>query len=396
MTRKSFIEGKNVILISIKTHKEKECDILESLEELENLVNICGGKVVNKIVQNLEKSNFYNYISSSKIEELKEQIESLGCDIIVADDELTSLQLKTLRKELGIKVIGRTRMALQVFSQNSKQEDTRLIVDTVRMKYYLPLETEDKKNEIRHKMMVLNERITEINKSYENEEEYINKYKLPTISIVGYTNSGKTTLFNKLCEEEAYVSDKLISTMDPLVKKVKLTNDKHIIIEDTVGFIRKMPYNLVKLIYTQFSRIECADAIIHTIDMSDKSYKEKKQVVDDILDLLKIDKSKIIEVFNKSDIVDSSTLIKHKDDNVVSIKENINVDIILKKVESILEKEMKEFEVKIPYDKSSIIPMLYSYGANITKEITLDGIILKGSIKDKSYKLICECLNIEN
>lgn len=393
--KKTFIEGKNIILISVKTQNQKESDVLESLDELDRLVKICGGKVVNKLVQNLEKSNFYHYISSSKIEELRGNIRDLHCDIVVADDELTNLQLKTLRKMLGLKVIGRTRMTLQVLYQRAKEEDTRLLIEMIRMKYYLPLVSEEEKDEIRHRMIVLHEHINRVDKRYKQEKENRMKLSIPTISIVGYTNSGKTSLMNLLCKKEAYTENELMSTIDPLINNINLPSGKEAIIADTIGFIRKLPYTLVKLIHLPISEIEDADVIIHLIDISDENYKEKQHIVNETLNLMKIDESKVIEVFNKCELIDSQEIEKNKNSICISVKENKNIDYLLKHIEQVLKNRLKKFEVKIPYDKSNIISILYDYSEYITEEACADGVVLKGHIDSNKYNNIKSYINTE-
>lgn len=392
MMRKTFTKGKNVILISIKTTKQREEDVLNSLEELESLVNICGGNVVKKLVQNLEKSNFYCYLSSSKLEELKKYIDELGCDIIVADDELTSLQLKTLRRLLGIKVIGRTRMILEVFSHRSKTKETKLLTEMLKLKYYLPLESEEKKEQIRQRMIVLHEQINEIEKRYKLSKENRKKLRIPTISIVGYTNSGKSSLFNEISKKESYTDNKLFATIDPLSAIVKLPSGKEALLEDNVGFIRKLPYNLIKLVHSSLAEIEDSDVIIHVIDVSTEDYKEKKQVVDDTLDLMKIDRSKIIEVFNKCDLMKNESI--EEEVILVSIEQGINIEKIEDAIEVKLKQSLEKIEIKLPYNKSSLISIIYGYAESLVEEHKDDGIILKGYIYKSKYDIIQKYINL--
>lgn len=392
--KKTFIEGKNIILISVKTQNEKESDVLDSLDELESLVKICGGEVVDKVVQNLEKSNFYHYVSSSKVEELKSSIKSLNCEVIIADEELTSLQLKTLRKTFGIKVIGRTRMALQVLYQRAQEEDTKLLIEMIRMKYYLPLVDDEEKDKIRQRMMVLHEHINEFYKKIELEKENRRNKKIPTICIVGYTNSGKTSLINKLSSQEYYVDGDLISTINPMMNKINLPSEKEAFIVDTIGFVGKLPYNLVKLVYSPLSHIEDADIIIHLIDISDKNYLKKQEIVNDTLDLMKIDKSRVIKVFNKCDVASEKAIKENEDNLIISIKENLNIDCLLNKIDEILRNRLKKFKVKIPYDKMNIVSILYEYAENLTEKRDKDGIILNGYIDEDRYNSIKNYRNI--
>ncbi|MGL4796829.1 MAG: HflX GTPase family protein, partial [Paraclostridium sp.] len=324
---------------------------------------------------------------------LKENIIELNGDIIVADDELTNLQLKTLRKMLGLKVIGRTRMILQVLYQRAQEEDTRLLIEMIRMKYYLPLVSEEEKDEIRQRMMVLHEHINRVDKIYKQEKENRIKLRLPTISIVGYTNAGKTSLMNLLCEKEAYAENELMSTIDPLINNIKLPSGKDAIIADTIGFIRKLPYTLVKLIHLPLSEIEDADVIIHLIDISDENYKEKLHIVNDTLNLMKIDESKVIEVFNKCDLIDTQDI---DEDNIyISVKEKINIDYLLGQVEEVLKNRLKKFKIKVPHDKSNIISILYDYAEEISEEACSDGVILKGYIHKNKYNNIESYMNTE-
>lgn len=388
MIDKKFKKNENIILISVKAQNQSEENALNSLNELEEMVYICGGKVVKKIVQNLEKANFYHYLGSSKVEELKKYIDEYNCKVVVADDELSSLQLKTLRKILGIKVIGRTRMILEVFSEKSKNEEMKLLIEMIKLKYYLPLQSEEEKSSMMQQMIGFHEKVNDIDKKYKLEKENRKKSRIPSVAIVGYCNAGKTTLLNKLSgEDNLCIEDKLFKTMDPATKILKLPNRGETFFCDTVGFIRKLPYNLIKLLHIFLSEIDTADVIIHIIDISCKDFEEKQEVVDNILDLMKIDKNKVIQVYNKIDLIELDVI---KDENSVyaSIEKNINIDKIIDKTEKILRGNLEKLELIIPYDKSNLIPIINEYGEGIVQEHTKDGILLKGYIEKNNYNMI--------
>ncbi|MGL4912937.1 MAG: HflX GTPase family protein [Romboutsia sp.] len=386
MTKPILLE-KRAILIAVKTQLEKDIDILNSIEELKELSRLCKIETVDCMIQRMEKINFYHYIGKGKIEELKEKINKLEIDIVVVDSELANVQIKNLGEELGIKVIDRTAIILDVFYQAAKTKETKLLFEIAKLRYRILRCNEDKKELLKEKLNYLQKELNEIDKHYEILKENRRKSTIPVVAIVGYSNVGKSSILNILAHENIYVEDKLFATMDPTTRLVTLPSKGEVLFTDTVGFIRKLPNNLLNLFHISIAEIKNADVVIHAIDISAKDFNEKKQVVDDTLDYLGIDKSKIIQVFNKIDLVDDINS-ENEEYILMSIKENIGVDRLLIAVESMLRSRLENIELLIPYKNTDILATIYANGEDISEDYKEFGVYVKGYIKKEKLYLV--------
>lgn len=386
MTKPILLE-KRAILIAVKTQLEKDIDILNSIEELKELSRLCKIETVDCMIQRMEKINFSHYIGKGKIEELKEKINKLEIDIVVVDSELANVQIKNLGEELGIKVIDRTAIILDVFYQAAKTKETKLLFEIAKLRYRILRCNEDKKELLKEKLNYLQKELNEIDKHYEILKENRRKSTIPVVAIVGYSNVGKSSILNILAHENIYVEDKLFATMDPTTRLVTLPSKGEVLFTDTVGFIRKLPNNLLNLFHISIAEIKNADVVIHAIDISAKDFNEKKQVVDDTLDYLGIDKSKIIQVFNKIDLVDDINS-ENEEYILMSIKENIGVDRLLIAVESMLRSRLENIELLIPYKNTDILATIYANGEDISEDYKEFGVYVKGYIKKEKLYLV--------
>lgn len=386
MTKPILLE-KRAILIAVKTQLEKDIDILNSIEELKELSRLCKIETVDCMIQRMEKINFSHYIGKGKIEELKEKIKKLEIDIVVVDSELANVQIKNLGEELGIKVIDRTAIILDVFYQAAKTKETKLLFEIAKLRYRILRCNEDKKELLKEKLNYLQKELNEIDKHYEILKENRRKSTIPVVAIVGYSNVGKSSILNILAHENIYVEDKLFATMDPTTRLVTLPSKGEVLFTDTVGFIRKLPNNLLNLFHISIAEIKNADVVIHAIDISAKDFNEKKQVVDDTLDYLGIDKSKIIQVFNKIDLVDDINS-ENEEYILMSIKENIGVDRLLIAVESMLRSRLENIELLIPYKNTDILATIYANGEDISEDYKEFGVYVKGYIKKEKLYLV--------
>ncbi|HBH3615414.1 TPA: 50S ribosome-binding GTPase, partial [Clostridioides difficile] len=271
MTKPILLE-KRAILIAVKTQLEKDIDILNSIEELKELSRLCKIETVDCMIQRMEKINFYHYIGKGKIEELKEKINKLEIDIVVVDSELANVQIKNLGEELGIKVIDRTAIILDVFYQAAKTKETKLLFEIAKLRYRILRCNEDKKELLKEKLNYLQKELNEIDKHYEILKENRRKSTIPVVAIVGYSNVGKSSILNILAHENIYVEDKLFATMDPTTRLVTLPSKGEVLFTDTVGFIRKLPNNLLNLFHISIAEIKNADVVIHAIDISAKDF----------------------------------------------------------------------------------------------------------------------------
>ena len=380
-----ILSDKRAISIAVKTQLEKDIDVLNSIEELKELSRLCKIEIVDYMIQRMEKVNFFHYIGKGKIEDLKEKIKKLEIDIVVADSELTNVQIKNLEEALGIKVIDRTEIILDVFYQAAKTKETKLLFEMAKLRYRILRCSEDKKELLKEKLNYLQKELKEIDRHYELLKENRRKSTIPVVAIVGYSNVGKSSILNTLANENIYVEDKLFATMDPTTRLVKLPSKGEALFTDTVGFIRKLPKNLLNLFHISISEIKNADVVIHVMDASAKDLYEKKLVVDNTLDYLGVDKNKIIQVFNKVDLVEDVST-QQEESILISVKDNININRLLIKVESMLKSRLEEIELLIPYEDTDILSTIYANGEDISEDYKEVGICVKGYIKkEKAY-----------
>lgn len=384
---KPILLEKRAISIVVKTQLEKDIDILNSIEELKELSRLCKIETVDYMIQRMEKINFSHYIGKGKIEELKEKIKKLEIDIVVVDSELDNVQIKNLEEVLGIKVIDRTEIILEVFYQAAKTKETKLLFEIAKLRYRILRSNDDKKELLKEKLNYLQNELKEIDRHYEILKENRRKSTIPVVAIVGYSNVGKSSILNILAHDNIYVEDKLFATMDPTTRLVTLPSKGEVLFTDTVGFIRKLPNNLLNLFHISIAEIKNADVVIHAIDISAKDFNEKKQVVDDTLDYLGIDKSKIIQVFNKIDLVDDINS-ENEESILMSIKDNIGIDRLLIEVESMLRSRLEKIELSIPYKDTDILATIYANGEDISEDYKEFGVYVKGYIKKEKLYLV--------
>lgn len=384
---KPILLEKRAISIVVKTQLEKDIDILNSIEELKELSRLCKIETVDYMIQRMEKINFSHYIGKGKIEELKEKIKKLEIDIVVVDSELDNVQIKNLEEVLGIKVIDRTEIILEVFYQAAKTKETKLLFEIAKLRYRILRSNGDKKELLKEKLNYLQNELKKIDRHYEILKENRRKSTIPVVAIVGYSNVGKSSILNILAHDNIYVEDKLFATMDPTTRLVTLPSKGEVLFTDTVGFIRKLPNNLLNLFHISIAEIKNADVVIHAIDISAKDFNEKKQVVDDTLDYLGIDKSKIIQVFNKIDLVDDINS-ENEESILMSIKDNIGIDRLLIEVESMLRSRLEKIELSIPYKDTDILATIYANGEDISEDYKEFGVYVKGYIKKEKLYLV--------
>ena len=379
--------NKRAILIAVKTQLEKDIDILNSLDELKELSRLCKIETVDCMIQRMEKINFSHYIGKGKIKELKEKIKELNADTIVVDTELSNVQIRNLEEVLEIKVIDRTEVILEIFYQSAKTKETKLLFEIAKLRYRILRCNDDKKELLKEKLNYLQKELKEIDRHYELLKENRRKSTIPVVAIVGYSNVGKSSILNALANENIYVEDKLFATMDPTTRLVKLPSKGEVLFTDTVGFIRKLPNNLLNLFHISIDEIKDADVVIHVMDISDKDLDGKKLVVEDTLDYLGIDKNKIIDIFNKADLLED-TSTQNEEPILISVKDNININKLLLKVESMLRSRLEEIELLIPYEDADILATIYTNGEDISEDYKEIGICVKGYIKEEKYYLI--------
>ena len=318
-------EREKAYLIAVDTGDDEGWTAEESLNELAALVETAGAEVVGRVVQNREGVHPVWYLGTGKAEELKEAKSSVQFTTMVADDELSPKQMRTLETFLDVKVLDRSSVILDIFAQRAQTHEGRIQVELAQLEYQLPRLTrlwthlsrtgggigtrgpgetqlETDRRVIRQRIKKTKERVDEVRRRRETAARSRERRLLPTVAIVGYTNAGKSTLLNALVGEEAAAAeDMLFATLDPTTRRVRLTEGQTIIVSDTVGFIHKLPHQLVDAFQATLEEVTRADALIEVVDLADRHASEHRRTVQTVLDELGAGHKPRVVVLNKAD-----------------------------------------------------------------------------------------------
>jgi GTP-binding protein HflX len=299
-----------------------------ALDELRELATTAGARIIDEVIQRRDRPDPATYIGKGKIEEIREQVLLEGVDVVIFDDELSPNQAKNLEKGLDTKVVDRTGLILDIFARRARTKEGKLQVELAQLTYRLsrlagysahlsrlgggigtrgPGETklEMDRRQIRHRISTLKKEIELIRKHRQLHRERRRRDQLPLVSLVGYTNAGKSTLFRALSKENTLISHRLFSTLDTLIRRIQLGKGFPILISDTVGFIRKLPHQLVSAFRATLEEVVEADLMLHVVDVSDPDREEKQRVVVDVLKEIGAGGHPVLLVYNKADLLDA-------------------------------------------------------------------------------------------
>ena len=392
-----------IILVAVATGNED--DAMESLDELEELVNTAGAVVVGRVIQNLDHINNTTYVGSGKVQEIKDLIWETEADAIVCDDELSPAQYKNLEDELDVKVMDRTLIILDIFAGRAKSAEGKIQVELAQLRYrstrligMRKLSRQgggigtrgpgEKKLEVDRRL--IRNRISQLKEQVRNMESHrqVTRAKrqdnpVPVVAIVGYTNAGKSTLLNTLTAANVLEEDKLFATLDPTTRNYKLPNGQEVLLTDTVGFIRKLPHHLIDAFRSTLEEAKYSDIIIHVVDCSNPSMDKNVHAVYETLKNLEVKDKIIITVFNKIDKVEEKPVLRDFNaDYTVSaaIKKNIGLNEINDAIEAALKSMRVMVEKVYDYSEAGKIGIIRKYGQVLSEEYKEDGIHLKAYV----------------
>ena len=316
-------------LVGLFSGPSRQFDPEHSLDELAGLASAAGAAVVLRVLQDRPKPDPATFLGSGKLEMLAASCDEVGADVVIFDNELSPAQLRNLEKRLDRKVVDRTQLILDIFARRARTREGKLQVELAQLKYLMPrlvgsatalsrlgggigtrgpgetkLETDRRR--IRHRLSVLSKEIDAVRRRRSQLRERRHKSAVPTVALVGYTNAGKTTLFNALTGDEAVASNALFVTLDPLVRRVRLPDRRELLVSDTVGFIERLPHSLVAAFRATLEEVAAADLLLHVIDASDPDRERHMEAVRTVLTEVGAAKVPSADVFNKCDLLDSA------------------------------------------------------------------------------------------
>lgn len=413
--------NQKVITVTVNIDMDEKT-LEDKVIELEKLVQALDGEVVLSLTQNKSYVDKAFYVGKGKVNEIKDYCEKLEAEFVVFNNELTGSQVKNLEEIIGIRVIDRTNLILDIFSERARTKEAKLQVKLAKLKYTLPRlsalrsgfsrqqggiggkgigeqQIELDRRTINREISSITSQLKEIEKNRnEIRKKRINS-KEPIISLVGYTNAGKSTLINKLISygkdenseiKEVFVKDMLFATLDTYVREGLLLNGSKVMYVDTVGFVSDIPHNLVESFKGTLEEIKYSDLILHVVDISNVNVDEQIKITNDMIKKLECEDKNVIYVFNKVDKLADEN-IKFQYANIenkvfISAKNDEDIILLLKEIEKVLFSSLVKTELLIPYDKQKIVSnILNNYMPEFVEHIET-GSFLKVSLKKEDYE----------
>lgn len=389
----------------------------DSLDELAELLSTAGGEEAGRVIQKMEAINSKTYVGSGKVQEIKTLLAATGAHGIICDDELTPAQLKNLSDLLDTKIIDRTLLILDIFSQRASTKEGKMQIELAQLEYRLTRLTglgtelsrqgaavgthtrgagetklEMDRRHIRARMDMLRSQLKDVVKQRELIRTQRKKNQVPIIALVGYTNAGKSTLFNRLTSSGVLEEDKLFATLDTTTRKCELPSGRSVLFVDTVGFIHKLPHNLVKAFRATLEEAAYADILLHVVDASHENAELHMQVTyDELMDLEAADKP-IMTVLNKQDLIEEAMplSIPYGAEAVLRISavEPAGVQRVLEAVDQQLDKMDTVVEILLPYAQGGLSSSLHQEGQIIEEEYRDNGIYIKARLKDRYLQMV--------
>lgn len=385
----------------------------ESMRELGELVDTAGGEVVGEMVQNRPIPDSGTYFGEGKLDELKEAVVALDATLVVFDDELSPVQLRNISEHIGVRVLDRSMLILDIFAMRARSGEGKLQVELAQLKYQLPrlrgmgielsrtgggigtrgpgeTKLESDRRHIRTRIAALEEEILEIKKHRSLLRGRREKDGVITAAIVGYTNAGKSTLLNRLTDAGVFAEDKLFATLDTTSRAITLEDNRKIVLIDTVGFIRKLPHYLIEAFKSTLEEAASADFLIHVIDASSPEADNCIKVVKDVLTEIGAGGKPVINVYNKCDL-DGDYIPAEDGCNVfISAKTGMGIDELINAIADTAPGKKKERTLLIPYSQGGVLNSLHSSEKVLSENYTADGTEVTVLIDDIVYNRLKE------
>src|SRR6266480_3277785 len=401
----------------------------DSLSELGTLARTAGAEVVGTLIQRLHHPDVATYIGKGRAQELRDTEKELGFDLVIFDDELSPSQQRNLEKMLDARVIDRTALLLDIFAQHARTREGRLQVELAQLEYRLPrlagrgvelsrqaggsrsagaggvggaigvrgpgeTKLEIDRRRIRSRISDLREEIEGVREQRTIHRRQRAAQAIPVIAVVGYTNAGKSTLFNALTEAEVLTENKLFATLDPTTRHITLPGNQEALLTDTVGFIQKLPTRLIAAFRATLEEVIDADLLLEVVDISHENAIEQSETVNEVLHELEADEKPRVTALNKVDLLDDpsevdTTLYPHA--VAVSALQEVGLDALLAQIAQVLAVNMEAVKVIIPYEKSDLVELFHSRGRVELEEHRPNGTFIAGRIPRSLLNYFTQC-----
>ena len=401
MTRGDEMEEiiQRAILVGVDLNNDKNFDY--SVEELKNLAEACSVQVVGVLTQKLERVNPACYIGTGKVDEVALLVEQNDANLVIFNDELSPSQIRNLEHGLQCKVIDRTILILDIFASRAKTREAQLQVEVAQLKYMMPRliglnaslsrqaggigskgpgenKLELDRRRIEEQVHKLNKELDSLVLARQNQRKLRKRNSTPVVALVGYTNAGKSTTMNALLtvsnaqsEKSVFEKNMLFATLETSTRHIQLPDNKQFLLTDTVGFVSKLPHQLVKAFRSTLEEVTEADLLLHVVDLSHPEFQTQIEITNKVLEELGVKETSMVYVYNKADLIDDEFTPSTKEAVRISAKNLTNIETLIDCIKSHLFKNYQKVTFLIPYDRGNIVSYLNEH-ANILETQYLD------------------------
>ena len=380
----------------------------ETLEELEALLETAGGFCTGKVLQNRHTPDSHSFIGEGKAQEVKMLVEATESTMVVFDNELSPGNIRALEEIIGVTVLDRSALILDIFAQRAKTKEGRLQVELAQYQYLLPrlsgmgkslsrqgggigtrgpgeTKLESDRRHIRERINRLKDELEQVRQVRSVQRERRMKNSVPVVAIVGYTNAGKSTLLNQLTDAGIPANNRLFDTLDTTSRQLTVSDNLDVILSDTVGFIAKLPHHLVDAFRATLEELEYADLLLHVIDSADPNRQEHIEVVDKLISKLAKPETQVLRCYNKADLVEPADIPIGEDVVRISAKHGYGMAELLAAIERILGPTRHQITVTIPYSMGGMLETLHKNAQVLSTDYTGEGIVVETVVDDILY-----------
>ncbi|MGG0239204.1 GTPase HflX [Bacillus rhizoplanae] len=404
------------ILVGVNLNNQSDFEY--SMEELANLAEACDVEVVGQVTQNLHRVNPSHYIGTGKIEEVSAFVKEADANMVIFNDELSPSQIRNLEADIDCKVIDRTILILDIFAQRAKTKEAQLQVEVAHLQYMMPrliglreslgrqsggVGTRNKgvgekkleldRRKIEEQIAALNKELEELTLHRQTQRKQRKKNEVPVVSLVGYTNAGKSTtmnamleMFNGSEEKQVFEKDMLFATLETAVRNIQLPDNKSFLLTDTVGFVSKLPHHLVKAFRSTLEEVAEADLLIHVVDYANPNYEHLIDITNQTLKQIGVENIPTIYAYNKADVMDIE-IPKVQDNRVyLSAKQKVGMDELVQMIRTQIYQDYIQCEMLIPYDQGQLISYFNEHAHVLSTDYENEGTKITVECKTSDFE----------